>query len=88
MMGHKICFSEEIWIIIPKLSLLLLLIWSPGFAITQRAFLLIQRCNLALRVNRLYIHISRTALLYFGSPVTKGCIFNFKVGMEYRVYQA
>ena len=29
MMGHKICFSEEIWIIIPKLSLLLLLIWSP-----------------------------------------------------------
>ena len=29
MMAHKICFSEEIWIIIPKLSLLLLLIWSP-----------------------------------------------------------
>ena len=29
MMGHKICFSEEIWPIIPKLSLLLLLIWSP-----------------------------------------------------------
>ena len=29
MMGHKICFYEEIWIIIPKLSLLLLLIWSP-----------------------------------------------------------
>ena len=28
MMGHKICFYEEIWIIIPKLSLLLLLIWS------------------------------------------------------------
>ena len=22
MMGHKICFNEEIWIIIPKLSLL------------------------------------------------------------------
>ena len=31
MMGHKICFSEEIWIIIPKLSLLLLLIWSPAY---------------------------------------------------------
>ena len=30
MMDHKICFSEEIWIIIPKLSLLLLLNWSPG----------------------------------------------------------
>ena len=29
MMAYKICFSGEIWIIIPKLSLLLLLIWSP-----------------------------------------------------------
>ena len=29
-MGHKICFYEEIWLIIPKLSLLLLLIWSTG----------------------------------------------------------
>ena len=28
MMGHKICFHEEIWIIIRYLSLLLLLIWS------------------------------------------------------------
>ena len=28
MMGHKICFDGEIWLIIPKLSLLLLLIWS------------------------------------------------------------
>ena len=28
MMGHKICFYEEIWLIIPKLSLLLLLICS------------------------------------------------------------
>ena len=28
MMGHKICFYEEIWIIIRKLSLLLPLIWS------------------------------------------------------------
>ena len=33
MMGHKICFSEEIWIIIPKLSLLLLLIWSPALIV-------------------------------------------------------
>ena len=32
MMGHKICFSEEIWPIIPKLSLLLLLIWSPDLS--------------------------------------------------------
>ena len=30
MMGDKICFYDEKWIIIPKLSLLLLLIWSTG----------------------------------------------------------
>ena len=32
MVGHRICFYGEIWLIIPKLSLLLLLIWStvPG----------------------------------------------------------
>ena len=28
MMGHKICFKGEIWLIIPKLSLLPLLIWT------------------------------------------------------------
>ena len=28
MMGHKICFYGEIWLIIPKLSLLSLPIWS------------------------------------------------------------
>ena len=28
MMGHKICFSGEIWLIIPKLSLLSSLTWS------------------------------------------------------------
>ena len=33
MMGHKICFYEEVLIIIPKLSLLLLLIWSPDVEI-------------------------------------------------------
>ena len=30
MMGYKICFNREIWIIIPKLSLLPLLIWSTA----------------------------------------------------------
>ena len=35
MMGHKICFYEEILIIIPKLSLLLLLIWSPAKYLNQ-----------------------------------------------------
>ena len=28
MMDHKICFYGEMWLIIPKLSLLPLLIWS------------------------------------------------------------
>ena len=28
MMGHKICFYGEMWLIIPELSLLLPLIWS------------------------------------------------------------
>ena len=28
MMGHNICLYEEIWLIIPKLSLLSLLNWS------------------------------------------------------------
>ena len=28
MMGHKICFYGELWLLIPKLSLLPLLIWS------------------------------------------------------------
>ena len=30
MRGHKICFNGEMWIIIPKLSMLPLLIWSTG----------------------------------------------------------
>ena len=33
MMGHKICFYREMWLIIPKLSLLTLLIWSTGVAV-------------------------------------------------------
>ena len=31
MMGLRICFYREIWLIIPKLSLLPLLIWSTAF---------------------------------------------------------
>ena len=30
MMGHKICFYAEIWLIIPKLSLIPLPIWTTG----------------------------------------------------------
>ena len=30
MVGHKLCFYGEIWLIIPQLSLLPLLIWSTG----------------------------------------------------------
>ena len=35
MRGHNICFHEEIWIIIPKLSLLPLLIWTTDGSDTQ-----------------------------------------------------
>ena len=38
MMGHKICFHGEIWLIIPKLSLLSLLIWSTVYANTLQIF--------------------------------------------------
>ena len=33
MMGHKICFYGEIWLIIPKLSLLPLLVWSSVMSV-------------------------------------------------------
>ena len=39
MMGHKICFYGEIWLIIPKLSLLPLLIWSIGHVVVVVALL-------------------------------------------------
>ena len=35
MMGHNICFYEEIWILIPKLSLQLLLIWSTELSANE-----------------------------------------------------
>ena len=35
MMCHKICFYEEIWLIIPKLSVLPLLIWSTDVSLSQ-----------------------------------------------------
>ena len=35
MMGHKICFNGQIWLIIAKLSLLPLLIWSSGIFMLQ-----------------------------------------------------
>ena len=40
MMGHKICFYEEIWIIIPKLSLLPLRIWSIVVLLRQRKLII------------------------------------------------
>ena len=36
MMGHKICFHGEIWLIIPELSLLPFLIWSTGVWLLMR----------------------------------------------------
>ena len=32
MVGHKICFYREMWLIIPKLSLLFLLTWSSDMS--------------------------------------------------------
>ena len=43
MMGHKICFYEEIWIIIPKLSHLPLLIWSSDLVVLHYFYK--QGCN-------------------------------------------
>ena len=40
MMGHKICLYGEIWLIIPKLSLLSLLIWRTGQCIILHGYLL------------------------------------------------
>ena len=34
MMGHKICFYGEIWLIIPKSSLLPLLMWSTDIQLS------------------------------------------------------
>ena len=39
MMGHKICFVEEIWVIIPNLSLLLLFFWSTGYVTDPKCLL-------------------------------------------------
>ena len=36
MMGHKICFYGEIWLIIPKLSVLPFLIWTTAADDTGR----------------------------------------------------
>ena len=36
MVGHKICFYGEMWLIIPELSLLLLLIWSSALLHLER----------------------------------------------------
>ena len=47
MMGHKICFNGKIWKIIPKLSLLPLLIWSTG---KEQYWLLLIIINLSLLV--------------------------------------
>ena len=42
MMGHNICFCRELWLIIPKLSLLPFLIWS-----TEGSVLHISPCCLS-----------------------------------------
>ena len=46
-MGHKICFCGEIWLIIPKLSLLILLIWSTDY-VTYTMFYFLQSPSAAV----------------------------------------
>ena len=36
MVGHKICFYGEIWLIVPKLSLLIPLIWRTVLGIRAK----------------------------------------------------
>ena len=53
MRGHNICFPEEILKIIPKLSLLLLLIWSPAYVLVGALELVAQsalsKCESVMR---------------------------------------
>ena len=42
MVGHKICFYGEMWLIIPELSLLLL-IWSSGRLEKIHVFLMVTK---------------------------------------------
>ena len=39
MMGHKLCSDEEIWLIIPKLPLLPLLIWSTDIKLHSMVYI-------------------------------------------------
>ena len=44
MMGHKICYYGEIWIIIPKLSSLPLHIWTTGLIFNLVNFITLGGC--------------------------------------------
>ena len=60
MMAHKICFSEEIWIIITKLSLLLLLIWSPVLlrvAVLLFVVVLLNKVSVGLKLQILVLYV-------------------------------
>ena len=59
MMGHKICFYGEIWLIIPKLSLLPLLIWSNGNSFCD--FLFASLCDEALPKWELFYTASKSS---------------------------
>ena len=52
MMGHKIRFYGEIWLIIPKLSLLPLLYWSTDYRIAA----------ISHNVQHAYVHCSEITL--------------------------
>ena len=50
MMGHKNCFQEEMWLIIPKLSLLPFLIWTTA-SVSNRYQKCIQRLGKGCQIS-------------------------------------
>ena len=76
MMGHKICFYEEILIIIPKLSLLLLLIWSPAYT----DVLLNMKSN--NRRNNMNVPNGRTVLTMDDTEIFFGVLKHLLSGMR------
>ena len=76
MMGHKICLNGEIWLIIPKLSLLPFLIWSTGetVLIAYRIYNGIQQVLVKLLPFVVFCHVA-----LHGWVFRKSQLYNFSV---------
>ena len=68
MMGHKICFHGEIWLIISKLSLLPLLIWSFEVPYSTASIL----------VNKYAFRGSNSAIFSFACLLIWGDFLNYR----------